>query len=280
VAAEDLVAGVVLLALAAYAIFGGADFGGGVWSALAFGRRRKEVREAILRAMGPVWETNHVWLILVLVTLWTCFPRVFAALFESLFLPLTVALLGIVFRGAAFAFRHYGGTSEAGLPATGVVFSMASTITPFAMGIAVGAVADGRIAAGGPTPGVFEAWLHPFPLLCGAIALAVCAFLTPFYMLARPLGALRQEFRRMAVLGSLALGAATTLAIPVAALAAPAFYDRLFGARPLALVAVAVCLGLCSLWVLVALPIGALVLVPSLVFLFSLFATTRLDDPE
>ena len=196
--AEDLVAGVVLLALVAYAIFGGADFGGGVWSALAFGRRGKEVREAILQAMGPVWETNHVWLILVLVALWTCFPGVFAALFESLFLPLTVALLGIVFRGAAFAFRHYGETTEAGLPATGVVFSIASTITPFAMGIAVGAVADGRIVADGPPPGLFEAWLHPFPLLCGAIALAVCAFLTPFYMLARPLGPLLPEFRRMA----------------------------------------------------------------------------------
>lgn len=330
--AENAVAGVVLIALMAYAIFGGADFGGGVWSAFAFGKRRQEVKEAILRSMGPVWETNHVWLILVLVALWTAFPVVFAAVFENLFLPLTIALLGIVFRGAAFAFHHFGEESDVGLPATGLVFSVASIITPFAMGVAVGAVADGRIVVDGPPPGVFEAWLHPFPLLCGVIGLAMCAFLTPFYMLARPLGGVLQEFRQMALISSLLLGAVTALAIPVAALDAEDFYDRLIRPGPLALVAAAMVLGLLSLVVLwkeqhrfaapvaagtvvamlaawgaaqypyiilpglriedaaahdavleaflIVLPIGALVLVPSLIFLFSLFATTKPEDVE
>lgn len=330
---EQLAAGVVLVALMAYAMFGGADFGGGIWTALAFGRRKREVREAIFQAMGPVWETNHVWLILVLVALWTGFPGVFAALFESLFFPLTVALIGIVFRGAAFAFRHFGEEGEEGLPATGLVFSAASIITPFAMGVAVGSVSYGHVPYGEEAPpGIFEAWLHPFPLLCGVISLAMCAFLTPFYMLARPLGTLREDFRRMALFASLALGAITTLALPFAAFDAPEFFRRLVEPLPLIIVAGAIALGLGSLFILwkqwlrlsapvaaatvcaviaawaaamnpyilmpdvtieaaaagdsvlrafvIALPAGALILVPSLYFLFSLFATVRPEDVE
>jgi cytochrome d ubiquinol oxidase subunit II len=329
---EDIVAGVAVVALMAYAIFGGADFGGGVWTALAFGRRRKEVQKAISQSMGPVWETNHVWLILILVTLWTGFPSAFAALFENLFIPLTIALIGIVFRGAAFAFRHYGEHGEAGLPATDLIFSMASIVTPFAMGVALGAVAYGRVDTGPGPSDAFDAWLHPFPLLIGVVALAVCAFLTPFYMLERPLGDLRPEFRRMAFAASIALGGITTLAIPVAAWDAPDFFDRLTQPASLALIAAAVLLGLLSLVVLgaklrhleapvaagtvvaviaawamamhpyiilpsmrvsdaaasdsvlraflFALPVGAAILVPSLVFLYSLFATAHPTDVE
>src|SRR3990172_8268379 len=111
-------------------MFGGADFGAGVWTALASGPRATQQRDAIFRAMGPVWETNHVWLILVVVTLFTAFPPAFADLFTALLIPLVIALVGIVFRGAAFAFRHYGYDAEAGLPATGVVFAVASVIAP------------------------------------------------------------------------------------------------------------------------------------------------------
>jgi cytochrome d ubiquinol oxidase subunit II len=282
--------------------------------------------------MGPVWETNHVWLILILVTLWTGFPAAFAALFENLFIPLTVALVGIVFRGAAFAFRHYGEPGGAGLPATDHVFSVASIVTPFAMGVALGSVAYGRIDTGPGAADAFDAWLHPFPLLIGVVAISVCAFLTPYYMLARPLGDLRSEFRRLAFVASLALGGITTLAIPVAAWDAPDFFDRLTEPASLTLIAVAVVLGVTSLLVLraellrleapvaaatvvavigawamamhpyiilpslrvsevaasdsvlraflFALPVGAAILVPSLVYLFSLFATTGPRDVE
>src|SRR3990172_9943395 len=101
---EELAAAVVLLGLIAYAMFGGADFGGGVWTALAAGPRSRDQREAVFRAMGPIWETNHVWLILVVVTLFTAFPPAFGDLFTALFVPLVISLIGIVFRGAAFAF--------------------------------------------------------------------------------------------------------------------------------------------------------------------------------
>jgi cytochrome d ubiquinol oxidase subunit II len=321
---------VVLFAgLAAYAIFGGADFGVGFWLAFAFGPRRRELREALFNAMGPVWETNHVWLILVLVVLWTTFPPVFSTVFTNLYLPLTVALLGIVFRGAAFAFRHYGYGVGAELPATGIVFAIASMVTPFAMGVAVGSVAGGHLEPD-QTAGLFEVWLRPFPLVCGLIGVAVSAFLPPFYMLIRPVGVLRSDFRRLAFVASLALGAVTTLAVPVAMWDAPEFADRLGDPDSIFVVAGAVMLGLLSLAVLqlrldrlapavaaatvvtvlagwavtmypylllpelkivdgaagdatlraflIVLPIGSLVLVPSLLLLFRLFATARPEE--
>ncbi len=224
----ELLSAIVLFAgLAAYAVFGGADFGAGFWMAFAFGRNREKQREAMFDAMGPVWETNHVWLILVLVVLWTAFPSVFGAIFTGLYLPLVVALLGIVFRGAAFAFRHYGTSHENELPATGLVFSIASIATPFAMGVAVGAVAGGHLDPNVRETGIFDTWLRPFPIVCGFIALGITSFLTPAYMLLRPVGDLRDDFRRSALAGSVFLGAATTIAIPVAMWDATAFSDRL-----------------------------------------------------
>ena len=305
-------------------VFGGADFGAGFWMAFAFGRNREKQREAMFDAMGPVWETNHVWLILVLVVLWTAFPSVFGAIFTGLYLPLVVALLGIVFRGAAFAFRHYGTSHENELPATGLVFSIASIATPFAMGVAVGAVAGGHLDPNVRETGIFDTWLRPFPIVCGFIALGITSFLTPAYMLLRPVGDLRDDFRRSALAGSVFLGAATTIAIPVAMWDATAFSDRLDEPRAIVAIVIAVLLGLASLFALashldrlapvlagatvvavlgawaatqypylilpdlriedaaaghatleaflIALPIGSLILVPSLLFLFRLFA--------
>ncbi|MCE9526649.1 MAG: cytochrome d ubiquinol oxidase subunit II, partial [Planctomycetales bacterium] len=103
----DLAAFAALVGTIAYAIFGGADFGGGVWDLFASGPRKKEQRLAIVKAMGPVWEANHVWLILVVVVLFTCFPKGYAALGIALFLPFHLALVGIMLRGAAFIFRSY-----------------------------------------------------------------------------------------------------------------------------------------------------------------------------
>ncbi len=327
---EDIAAGVLFVGLTAYALFGGADFGSGFWTAFAFGRDRQQVREAMSRAMGPVWETNHVWLILVLVTMWTAFPMAFGALFEALLLPLTIALIGIVFRGTAFAFQHYG-EGENALPATAHVFAIASILTPFAMGVCVGAVADGGVPVAGQAPNLTEAWLHPFPLLCGLIALAVCAFLTPFYMLIRPLTPpVAEACRRLGFAASLALGALTALAIPLSAGLSDDFNDRLLHPLPVAIMVCAVVAGLVSLIVLwrrlyrfgafiaattvvlvlavwgaaqypyllmpstrigdvaagrgtleaflITLPIGAAVLLPSLGWLFWLFAREHVEE--
>jgi len=262
---EDVAAGVVLLGLIAYAMFGGADFGGGVWTALAGGPRAREQREAIFRAVGPIWETNHVWLILVVVTLFTAFPPAFADLFTALFIPLVIAMVGIVFRGAAFAFRHYGRYAGRGLPATGLVFSVASVVTPLTMGMAVGAVAGGHITIedGTVTSGLYGPWLRPFSIVCGLIAVAMCGFLTSYYMTVRATGALQEDFRNRGLVASLVLGALTTIAIPMAYWDAEPFWDRLLQPAPLAVMGVAVAMGLASLvvlwrrWYLLAPPVAA-----------------------
>lgn len=246
---EILAAGVAVLGLTAYAVFGGADFGGGFWTAFASGPRAREQRDAVFRAMGPVWETNHVWLILVLVTLWTAFPSAFAHIFTALFVPLTIALVGIVFRGAAFGFRHFSQSAHVRLPATGAVFSVASMVTPFALGVAVGATAGGHItiADGRVESGLYAPWLRAFPLICGAIGLAMCAMLTAFFMTARTSGELREDFRLRGILASIALGVITALAIPIAHWDAPDFADRMTRPATLAMMAAAVVAGASSL---------------------------------
>ncbi|TAK67272.1 MAG: cytochrome d ubiquinol oxidase subunit II [Dehalococcoidia bacterium] len=323
---EVLAAGVVLIGLIAYAMFGGADFGGGVWTALSYGPRGAARREAIFRAMGPVWETNHIWLILVVVTLFTAFPPAFADLFTALLIPLSIALVGITFRGAAFAFRHFGDEAATALPATVAVFSIASILTPLTMGMALGAVAGGHIDIENDhvTSGLYEPWIRPFPIVCGLIGVAVCGFLTASYMTTRSTGPMREEFRNRAIAASLVLGALTTIAIPVAYWDASAFWDRLNAPAAIVVMLLAVAAGLSSLvvlwrrwWVLappaaagtvalvigawgavqypyfilpgekidevaaghetllaflVALPIGALILVPSLLLLYFTFS--------
>ncbi len=323
---EIAAAGVVLVGLIAYAIFGGADFGGGVWAALASGPRARQQREAIFRAMGPVWETNHVWLILVVVTLWTAFPLAFGDLFTALWVPLTIALVGIVFRGAAFAFRHFGSDLGAQLPGTVSVFAIASLLTPLAMGMAIGALAGGHVEIqdGTVTSGMWSPWVQPFSILCGLIAVAVSAFVTASFMTTRTTGEVQNDFRVRAVAASLILGALTTIAIPVAYWADTSFFDRMDRPAPIIVMVLATGAGCTSLvglaqrwyrlapvlagatvalvvaacgavqypylilpsvriedvaashtmlwFFLGALPVGSIVLVPSLLLLFSLFS--------
>src|SRR5205809_3987201 len=126
-----------------YAVFGGADFGAGLWSLLSgAGERGKRPRELIDWAIGPVWEANHVWLIFVLVVLWTGFPSAFEAVFSTLFIPLSLAALGVVLRGAGFAF-HHNARRPRGRALAERLFGLASALTPFFLGTVVGAVASG-----------------------------------------------------------------------------------------------------------------------------------------
>lgn len=246
---ENLSALVLGVGLIMYAVFAGADFGGGIWTALASGPRAHEQRERLSQAIGPVWETNHVWLVLVVVTLFTAFPAGFAALFTALLVPFVIALIGITFRGAAFAFRHFGEQTHRYLPATVQVFALSSLITPLTMGMAVTAAASGRIRVidGRVEAGLWSAWISPFTIMGGLVAVAVCAFITPVFMTMRVKGALREDFRARAIAGALALGAVTALALPVALWDAPDFFDRLARPAPLALMALATALGLGTL---------------------------------
>lgn len=249
---ELAAAGVALAAVMLYAMFGGADFGGGIWSLLAWGPRKQEQRLALEKAIGPVWETNHVWLILLVVTLFVVFPTAYAVIFEALYVPLFIALLGIVARGAAFAFRHYGQRESRLARQSLQWFSWASVATPFTFGLVIGAVTGGHIEVEGSrvVSGPFTGWLGPFALMCGLIGLLTCAFLAAAYMVPRTEGALQEDFRRRAIAASLALGVATTVAIPVAAADADAFASHLDDARVVAAMAATALLGLAALWAL------------------------------
>lgn len=244
----NLAAAALLLGLVMYAVFGGADFGGGIWTALASGPRKREQREGLFSAIGPVWETNHVWLIFVVVTLFTAFPGGFAAISTALVIPLVIALIGINFRGAAFAFRHFGKQTGREVPFMARIFEISSVLTPFSLGMAVTASATGGIVVsrGGGTAGS-GLWFSPFTVMGGAVGMAFCAYLAAVFMTVRTGGELREDFRRRAMAASLALGALTTLAIPLAWLDAPRFAARLAGPLALTVVFLAVIFGVATL---------------------------------
>lgn len=178
----DAVAVILWVGVTAYAVFGGADFGVGFWDLAAGGDERGARPRALADiAIGPVWEANHVWLIFCLVVLWTAFSAAFAAIMTTLFVPLSLALLGIVLRGSGFAYRH-ATTTLASRRAFGAVFAVSSIVTPFFLGCVAGAIASGRVPASGePNPGL-GTWLGPTSLLGGVLAVAACAFLSATYL--------------------------------------------------------------------------------------------------
>ena len=233
------VAAAIAVALNAYALMGGADFGGGVWDLLARGERADRQRALIADAIGPIWEANHVWLILVIVLLFTGFPPAFARLTTVLHVPLTLMLVGIVLRGSAFTFRSYGGRADATQRRWGRTFAVASVITPLLLGVVIGAIASGRVQ---PVDGKSFAdayvapWLSPFPLAVGALALALFAFLAAVYLaVAAPDDALRGDFRRRALGGAAAVFVTAFGALALAPRQAPLVAAAL-GGGPFAVV--------------------------------------------
>ncbi len=241
---ETLSAATVLGALIMYAIFGGADFGGGIWIALASGPRARDQRESLFQAIGPVWETNHIWLILAIVCLLTALPRGFADLWTALFVPLVIALIGINFRGAAFAFWHYGERVRVRLPQMMTIFVVSSLLTPLtlAMAFAASGAGDIRIVNGQVESGLWS-WVTPFTLVGGLIGIGICAFVTAVFMTMRTRGELNEDFRRRALVTALVLGVLTTMEIPIAYLDAPHFYARLVSSWAIILVIAAVACG-------------------------------------
>jgi cytochrome d ubiquinol oxidase subunit II len=181
---ETVIAAVMLASLILYALMGGADYGGGMWDLLASGPKAQRQRHAIVEAIAPIWEANHVWLILVIVLLFTAFPRAFSVIMIALHIPITVMLIGIVLRGSAFVFRKYDSTEDAVQRRWSTIFGIASFFTPFFQGLTMGALTTGDIHFVGNrvTTGFFAGWLTPFALTCGLFALALFAFLAATYM--------------------------------------------------------------------------------------------------
>lgn len=213
---ELIVAAVIVISLILYALMGGADFGGGMWDFLARGPRAARQRKAIAEAIGPIWEANHVWLILVIVLLFTAFPRAFAVMMTALNIPVTIVLVGIIFRGSAFVFRKYDRRTGPAQRRWGVIFGLSSFFTPLVEGITVGALATGHIHVvnGKVTSGFLAGWLTPFAFACGLFALGLFAFLAATYLTVdtEKESDLQNDFRRRA------LGAGLLL-VPLALLA-------------------------------------------------------------
>jgi cytochrome bd ubiquinol oxidase subunit II len=200
---ETLIAAIMLVSLILYALMGGADYGGGMWDLLASGSRAQRQRHAIVEAIAPIWEANHVWLILVIVLLFTAFPRGFSTMMIALHIPITAMLIGIVLRGSAFIFRKYDSTDDAVQRRWSTVFGVASFFTPFFQGLTLGALTTGDIRLAGDcvTTGFFAGWLTPFALACGLFALALFAFLAATYMTVDTESEpdLQNDFRRRAI---------------------------------------------------------------------------------
>ena len=174
-------------ALIVYAVLGGADFGAGIWDLLAFGHNAERQHALINHALGPVWEANHVWLIFLIVGLFSIFPSAFFLLWIALFIPFTIVLIGIVLRGAAFVFRYYAVQTKGMFAQSwGRVFSAMSLITPFFLGASAAGIASGHLLPpnGIPDATYIVSWTSPFALVIGCMAVALCATMAAIYLAA------------------------------------------------------------------------------------------------
>ncbi|MFJ1606006.1 cytochrome d ubiquinol oxidase subunit II [Streptomyces sp. NPDC088253] len=249
---ENVVAWVLLAAVAAYACAGGTDYGAGFWDLVAGGAERgKRPRWLIDHAMEPVWETNNVWLVFVLVVMWTGFPVLFQTVFSAMWLPLALAAVGLVLRGAGFALRKPT-RRLAKRRVYGAAFAISSLLTPFFLGAAVGGIATGRVAPG--TSASADAWSNGTSVIAGLLSVAATALLGAVFLTADA-----RRFDTPDLVGYFRLRAWCTLVV-LAVLAivglavthddAPYVYDGLTGGMGLVLVLIAVVCALATAWLL------------------------------
>jgi cytochrome d ubiquinol oxidase subunit II len=241
---------VLFVGILAYALFGGADFGAGFWDLVAGGPSRGErPRSVIEHAIGPVWEANHVWLIFSFVVLWTCFPEAYASITLTLFVPLTLAALGIVLRGSGFAFRK-AVTKLSSRRNFGAAFAASSILVPFCFGAVIGAIASGRVPAGGQAGDPWSSWINPTSILGGVLAVTMAAYLSSVYLVwdARRLSddEMVEYFRRRSVGAAVVAGVVAAAGILVLRADADYLFDGLTS-RALPIVIVSTLAGAASL---------------------------------
>ena len=222
---------ILFAAVTVYAIFGGADFGAGFWDLIAGGAKRGErPREVIDHSIAPVWEANHVWLIFIFVVLWTCFPEAYASITLTLFVPLTLAALGIVLRGASFAFRKavFRTRDQRNF---GAAFALSSVLVPFCLGAVVGSIASGRVPSGGEAGDPWSSWLNPTSIIVGLLAVCLAAYLAAFFLVsdAQRLSddAMVAYFRRRASAAAVVAGVVAVVGIFVLSNDATYLFDGL-----------------------------------------------------
>jgi cytochrome bd ubiquinol oxidase subunit II len=248
---EHICLGFVLLGITAYAVLGSADFGAGFWDLTAGGAQRGgRLRGMVQRSMSPVWEANHVWLIFVLVIVWTAFPTVFGSIFSTLSIPLFLAAIGIIFRGTAFALRGQAATiNEARV--LGAVFALSSVLIPFFLGAAIGGVASGRVPVGNAAGDLVTSWLNPTSALIGVVGVLSGAYLAAVYLAGDSVRAglpdLVRAFRARALGIGVATGAVALAGLLALRSDARELYDGLTSGGGLAMVLVSGGAGLATL---------------------------------
>jgi cytochrome bd ubiquinol oxidase subunit II len=243
VSTADAVAGVLWIGATLYAVFGGADFGAGLWTLLAGNSERgRRARGLVDWAIGPVWEANHVWLIFVLVVLWTSFPEAFSSVMSTLFIPLSLAALGIVLRGSGFAFHKQARRGRYKRFAE-LLFDVSSLLTPFFMGTVVGAIASGQVPVGNAAGDPVSSWTGAAPLITGALFVATGAYLSAVFLVSdgRRAGDAEMEryFANRALAAAVVAGAIAIAGLVIYHADARYIYDGLVGdALPLVIVSV------------------------------------------
>lgn len=248
--AADVVLGILFAALTAYALLGGADFGGGFWDLFAgAGDRAMARRDLIQHTLGPVWEANHVWLIFVLVLLWTGFPTVFAAVASTAYVPLTLAALGIIGRGSGFAFRKVS-TEYGHQRLYGAVFAFSSVATPFFLGTVAGGIVSGRIPPGIAAGNILTSWLNPTSIVAGALAAGAGAYLAAVFLTLdaqQHAPDLLPDFRRFATRAGIGVGVLAAAGLLVVRFDSPGLSAALWRWPAIGLILVSIVSGLASL---------------------------------
>jgi cytochrome bd ubiquinol oxidase subunit II len=241
----------LLAGLVAYAVLGGADFGAGFWQLWGGrGERDRALREHAHHAMGPVWETNHVWLIFVLVICWTAYPTAFASIASTLSVPLFIAGIGIIMRGTAYALRS-GTRTLREQRRIEVGFAISSILTPFALGAVIGGIASGRVPVGNAKGDLATSWLNTTSIFIGILAVATAAYLAAVYLAADAVRVGRSDladaFRTRALGTGVVAGALALAGLPIVRSDAPRIWDGLTGGDGLAAVIVSGLAGVATL---------------------------------
>lgn len=251
----EATAGVLLASWIAYGLTGGADFGGGVWDLLARGPRARRQREKIQEAIGAIWEANHVWLVFVVVLLFTCFPLAFSTAMTALHIPIVLVLVGIAARGSAFAFRKHDRQDDQRFARWSLVFGASSAATPLFLGMTLAATATGAIridAQRQVTTGFVAGWTEPFAVAVGLFAVGLFAYLAAVYLTVdcQDDRELQADFRRRALVTGVMLAPAAFLLLAWSRRAAPILFDGLTRPSGLAIVAAASAAGAAALGLL------------------------------
>ncbi|UYQ94575.1 cytochrome d ubiquinol oxidase subunit II [Chitinophaga horti] len=168
-----------------YLLLGGADFGAGIIELFTSEKNRNRTRKTTYQAIGPIWEANHMWLIIAIVILFVGFPAIYSTMSVYLHIPLTIMLIGIIARGTAFAFRHHDAVVDDWQNVYNRIFTWSSFVTPLFLGIIAGSAVSGRIdtQAVNFLDAYIFSWLDWFTVAVGFFTTAICAFLAAVYLI-------------------------------------------------------------------------------------------------